>query len=47
MCPICVSGATVLAVSATTTGGVAALALNKIRRFITKIRRIQHDKHTN
>jgi hypothetical protein len=45
MCPICIASAAALAVSATSSGGVVALALTKVRR-ITRLRKLSLDSRT-
>jgi hypothetical protein len=45
MCPICIASAAAFAVSVTSSGGVVALALTKVRR-ITRFRKLSSDSKT-
>jgi len=45
MCPICIASAAAFAVSVTSSGGVVALALTKVRR-INRFRKLNPDSKT-
>jgi hypothetical protein len=45
MCPVCIASAAAFAVSVSSSGGVVALALTKVRR-INRFRKLNHDSET-
>ena len=48
MCPLCMANAALMVAGATSTSGLAALAVKKLfRANKTKSRRIDHDKESN
>jgi hypothetical protein len=46
MCPVCIASAAAFAVSVSSSGGVVALALTKVRR-INRLRKLNPDSKTS